>query len=211
MVTCDDATWGWGSRLGGRRCLRLGHVRRLYGSSAPHLEWRGDPDDSLRIAFGRGTSVLLGENDSGKTAIIDAIRLFLQAAAADFYRITRDDFHVGPLGVLGRPKASPSAVGRAPEPKATSARPPTTTRDPHAPGRQRDPAVAAASRESHPPAAVPSRHHGRVHIGPGGARTRGQPGPEHPAQTTCQFTEPRSENAKLVVRPDESGGAQQAA
>jgi hypothetical protein len=39
----------------------------------------------------------------------------------------------------------------------------------------------------------------------------GNRGRNYPAQTTCQFTEPRFENAKLVERPDESGGAQQAA
>jgi len=47
------------------------------------------------------TNVVGGENDSGKTAIIDAIRLCLLTTAADFYRITRDDFHVGSNGCAG--------------------------------------------------------------------------------------------------------------
>ncbi len=50
------------------------------------------------MEFGCGTNVLVGENDSGKTAVIDAIRLCLLTTAADFYRVTRDDFHVGPTG-----------------------------------------------------------------------------------------------------------------
>jgi putative ATP-dependent endonuclease of OLD family len=57
-----------------------------------------DEDASLSLDFGPATNVLVGENDSGKTAIIDAIRLSLLTTAADFYRITRDDFHVGPDG-----------------------------------------------------------------------------------------------------------------
>ncbi|MBK3562707.1 AAA family ATPase [Streptomyces sp. MBT62] len=58
----------------------------------------GDKDASLRLDLGPATNVLVGENDSGKTAIIDAIRLCLLTTAADFYRITRDDFHVGSDG-----------------------------------------------------------------------------------------------------------------
>ncbi|WP_405961421.1 AAA family ATPase [Streptomyces sp. NBC_00024] len=58
----------------------------------------GDADASLRLEFGPATNVLVGENDSGKTAVIDAIRLCLLTTAADFQRITRDDFHVGPHG-----------------------------------------------------------------------------------------------------------------
>ena len=58
--------------------MYLAHVRaenfRIFGS-APQR--RGDGDDSLRIDFGPGISVLVGENDSGKTAIVDAIRLCL--------------------------------------------------------------------------------------------------------------------------------------
>ncbi|WP_405522683.1 AAA family ATPase [Streptomyces canus] len=79
--------------------MYLAHVRaenfRIFGS-APQR--RGDGDDSLRIDFGPGISVLVGENDSGKTAIVDAIRLCLLTTAADFYRITKDDFHAGGNG-----------------------------------------------------------------------------------------------------------------
>ncbi|MGA5452739.1 ATP-dependent nuclease [Streptomyces umbrinus] len=71
---------------------------RIFGA-APQKD--GDKDASLSLDFGPATNVLVGENDSGKTAIIDAIRLCLLTTAADFYRITRDDFHVGPDGRAG--------------------------------------------------------------------------------------------------------------
>ncbi|WP_330299394.1 ATP-dependent nuclease [Streptomyces sp. NBC_00503] len=68
---------------------------RIFGAVVSES---GGPDESLDISFSRGTNVLVGENDSGKTAIVDAIRLCLQTAAADFYRISRDDFHTGDGG-----------------------------------------------------------------------------------------------------------------
>ena len=37
--------------------------------------------------------MLVGENDSGKTAIIDALRLVLGTTSQDFLRIGEDDFH----------------------------------------------------------------------------------------------------------------------
>lgn len=64
---------------------------RIFGSSPKR---QGDDDCSLHLDFGRETNILVGENDSGKSAIIDAIRLCLLTTATDFYRITQDDFHV---------------------------------------------------------------------------------------------------------------------
>lgn len=40
-----------------------------------------------------GLTLLTGENDSGKTAIIDALRLILGTTSQDYLRITDDDFH----------------------------------------------------------------------------------------------------------------------
>ncbi|MFD7110990.1 ATP-dependent endonuclease [Streptomyces microflavus] len=68
---------------------------RVFGSSPERQE---ETDKSLRIDFGPGINLLVGENDSGKTAIIDAIRLCLLTTAADFYRIAKDDFHAGSKG-----------------------------------------------------------------------------------------------------------------
>ncbi|WSQ14008.1 ATP-binding protein [Streptomyces sp. NBC_01231] len=54
---------------------------RIFGST-PGKD--GDADASLCLEFGPATNVIVGENDSGKTAIIDAIRLCLLTTAADF-------------------------------------------------------------------------------------------------------------------------------
>jgi putative ATP-dependent endonuclease of OLD family len=41
-----------------------------------------------------GLNVLVGENDAGKSAIIDAVRLALGTTAQDFLRVTDEDFHI---------------------------------------------------------------------------------------------------------------------
>ncbi|MEV6750422.1 ATP-dependent nuclease [Streptomyces sp. NPDC088394] len=80
-------------------CVYLAHLRvedfRVFGLAA---QGEGKRDDSLSLSFTAGTNVLVGENDSGKTAIVDAIRLCLQSAAADYYRVSQDDFHLGKEG-----------------------------------------------------------------------------------------------------------------
>ncbi|MEU8789740.1 AAA family ATPase [Streptomyces sp. NPDC048643] len=77
----------------------LAHLRvenfRVFGAAA---QSEGETDASLDLSFTAGTNVLVGENDSGKTAIIDAIRLCLQTAATDYYRVSQDDFHLGKNG-----------------------------------------------------------------------------------------------------------------
>ena len=45
------------------------------------------------IRFNKGLSVLVGENDSGKTAIIDAIRIALGTSDQSWYRIDSTDFY----------------------------------------------------------------------------------------------------------------------
>jgi putative ATP-dependent endonuclease of the OLD family len=42
--------------------------------------------------------VLVGENDGGKTAIIDGIRLCLLSSSTEYVRVVPDDFHCGPQG-----------------------------------------------------------------------------------------------------------------
>lgn len=58
---------------------------RIFGSRADkkHLE--------LQIA--KGLTILVGENDSGKTAIIDALRLVLGTTSLDYLRVNEEDFH----------------------------------------------------------------------------------------------------------------------
>jgi len=50
---------------------------------------------AFEVNLRSGLSVLVGENDAGKTAIIDAIRFALGTTSQDFPRVTEDDFHFG--------------------------------------------------------------------------------------------------------------------
>ncbi len=54
----------------------------------------GDGEEVLVLPLEPGLNVLAGENDSGKTAIVDAIRYALGTTSQDFQRITEQDFHV---------------------------------------------------------------------------------------------------------------------
>ena len=49
----------------------------------------------LNLVLNPGLNVLIGENDAGKSAIIDAIRLVLKTHSYDWTRINEDDFHSG--------------------------------------------------------------------------------------------------------------------
>ena len=44
------------------------------------------------IEFGRGLNMLVGENDSGKSAIIDAIRIVMGTTDQNWYRVEPSDF-----------------------------------------------------------------------------------------------------------------------
>lgn len=49
----------------------------------------------LSVSFSPGLNVLVGENDSGKTAIIDSIKLVLKTHAIDWIRPSIEDFYNG--------------------------------------------------------------------------------------------------------------------
>lgn len=58
----------------------------------------GNPDwdlakPHLLVPFNSGTNVLIGENDSGKTAILDAIKYVLKTHAFEWIKIGKDDFY----------------------------------------------------------------------------------------------------------------------
>jgi putative ATP-dependent endonuclease of OLD family len=62
---------------------------RKYGIEGEPFE-KSKP--GVSIPFGEGLNVLIGENDSGKTAIIDAIRYTLGTESGDWIRIEETDF-----------------------------------------------------------------------------------------------------------------------
>ena len=62
---------------------------RKYGSN----EAFDIANPNLNLNFTKGVNVLIGENDSGKTAIIDAIKLVLKSHTYEWIRIDKDDFY----------------------------------------------------------------------------------------------------------------------
>ncbi len=68
--------------------LKLWNFRRFGSDSDFDLE-----KPSLDLPLQMGLNVLIGENDSGKTAIIDAIRFVLGTHSIDWNRVSHDDFH----------------------------------------------------------------------------------------------------------------------
>jgi putative ATP-dependent endonuclease of the OLD family len=47
----------------------------------------------LDLTFNSGLNVVVGENNSGKTALIDAIRLTLDTNSSEWTRISENDFY----------------------------------------------------------------------------------------------------------------------
>jgi putative ATP-dependent endonuclease of the OLD family len=54
----------------------------------------GAPDPVFSIDFHEGVTALFGENDAGKTAVIDAIRHTLMTRDMEFMRLQPEDFHI---------------------------------------------------------------------------------------------------------------------
>ena len=52
----------------------------------------------LVVNFHKGLNALIGENDAGKTAIIDAIKLVLQTQSGEYARVSEDDFYTDAEG-----------------------------------------------------------------------------------------------------------------
>lgn len=68
--------------------LRLWNFRK-YGKSFSDL----NRDADLRVPLNKGLNVLIGENDSGKSTILDAIKLVLKTHAYEWIKVEDTDFH----------------------------------------------------------------------------------------------------------------------
>lgn len=68
------------------------HLSRLI---AENFRIFGSPQEGnhLSLALLPGLNVLAGENDSGKTAVVDAIRILLGTTSDEWYTFDREDFH----------------------------------------------------------------------------------------------------------------------
>ena len=66
--------------------LKLWNFRK-YGSSEWDLE-----QAHLSVTFNEGLNVLIGEHDSGKTAILDAIKIVLKTHAFEWIKVEENDF-----------------------------------------------------------------------------------------------------------------------
>ena len=66
----------------------------MYLSSIQIKNFRCFDDQDHNIQFNNGLTVLVGENDSGKSAILDAIRIVLGTTDLGWHRIDITDFHM---------------------------------------------------------------------------------------------------------------------
>lgn len=69
--------------------LKLWNFRK-YGNGSNDLDLE---NPHLTVPFEQGMNILIGENDSGKTAIIDAIKLVLKTHAYEWIKVEKTDFH----------------------------------------------------------------------------------------------------------------------
>lgn len=58
----------------------------------------GDNDDKLELALSSGVTALVGRNDSGKSAVIDAIRYALLTRDQSYIRVQPEDFQIDASG-----------------------------------------------------------------------------------------------------------------
>lgn len=69
--------------------LKLWNFRK-YGTGGDTFE---SSEPGLRVQFRDGVNVLVGENDSGKTTIADAIRYVLRTQSLEYIQVEEKDFH----------------------------------------------------------------------------------------------------------------------
>ena len=68
----------------------------MYISELKILNFRqfGNTNPIFSVRFREGVTALVGENDTGKTAVIDAIRYVLSTRDMEFMKVQPDDFHI---------------------------------------------------------------------------------------------------------------------
>lgn len=71
------------------------HISRL---TLRNFRQFGDGDEQLEIALSSGVTALVGRNDSGKSAVIDAIRYALLTRDQNYIRVQPEDFHIDASG-----------------------------------------------------------------------------------------------------------------
>jgi putative ATP-dependent endonuclease of the OLD family len=67
--------------------LKLWNFRKFGAEGEINLE-----KPNLNLDLTKGLNVIIGENDSGKTAIIDAVKLILKTHSYDYIRVDDKDF-----------------------------------------------------------------------------------------------------------------------
>jgi len=72
----------------------------MYLSRLTLINFRqfGDGAEHLEIAFSSGVTALVGRNDCGKSAVIDAIRYALLTRDQNYIRVQPEDFHIDGSG-----------------------------------------------------------------------------------------------------------------
>lgn len=71
------------------------HLSRL---TVRNFRQFGEGDAELQIRFQLGVTALVGRNDSGKSAVIDAVRYALLTRDQEFIRVQPEDFHIDNVG-----------------------------------------------------------------------------------------------------------------
>lgn len=65
----------------------------MYLAELRITNFRSFGSDGITVKFREGLTALVGENDSGKTAVIDALRFLLGTTDQEWLRFSDDDFH----------------------------------------------------------------------------------------------------------------------
>ncbi|MGV0977798.1 AAA family ATPase [Empedobacter falsenii] len=69
--------------------IKLWNFRKYGNSEEFNLS-----NPNLDLDLTKGLNVIIGENDSGKTAIIDAIKLVLKTHSYDYIKVDENDFYL---------------------------------------------------------------------------------------------------------------------